>query len=517
MTSLPADPSIQLGNIIDTETVDNLMTIAQLQKPTDLANERLNSLLLSTYKLKMIFNQMVNLKVPGKTLEKLGNEIKEIKKESALAAVDLAEAIIQTERDVRDAKLEMAQQKISIKCESPINWATSTITPQPISYDSLVFDVQYFSSLETKGTATASSGSGTSTSTKTSNDPIKKKVSWWIYSWERTVGQQEKTTSHSDSYNHTSSSTSSETDTVGVIVIVAKCTHKNADVFAPCILDARKSVAAWNYYHPDDRVGTDPAAIMKLALSQDEGKKDKKVINLLSGASRSSSFVGYANILKTDSSKTDTESESLASAASERIKKDMFVSNMQGQTSSNNQSSSSRNDAFSSATLETSCSLSCMGCIPSIVANEQMTAIKGLDPDPSVITNQMASIAEATGAGIKNASDMNAGAGEAANAQKFMTLDSNHLKTSVQMLGEESSLKNKVIDMETMMTAFEDYVKKAQEGNCGIPTSYFIKQLDKAEIAKIYARQFYPNGAATAKDAMAGQLGTAEGGKTTDA
>eukprot|EP00547_Thalassionema_nitzschioides_P002264 CAMPEP_0194217900 /NCGR_PEP_ID=MMETSP0156-20130528/22495_1 /TAXON_ID=33649 /ORGANISM="Thalassionema nitzschioides, Strain L26-B" /LENGTH=68 /DNA_ID=CAMNT_0038947061 /DNA_START=23 /DNA_END=229 /DNA_ORIENTATION=+ len=63
------------------------------------------------------------------------------------------------------------------------------------------------------------------------------------------------------------------------------------------------------------------------------------------------------------------------------------------------------------------------------------------------------------------------------------------------------------------MTAFEDYVNKAIEGSCGVPTAYYMKDLHKADIAKCYIKRFFPNGATSQKQAMAGQLGTTpEGG-----
>jgi len=98
-----------------------------------------------------------------------------------------------------------------------------------------------------------------------------------------------------------------------------------------------------------------------------------------------------------------------------------------------------------------------------------------------------------------------------------MELSSEHLKNSASTLADKAEQKNKVVDLVTMMTAFEDYVEQAKAGECGVPTSYFIKELDKHEIAKVYVREFYPNGATTGKDAMAGQIGNAvEGGKKTE-
>eukprot|EP00547_Thalassionema_nitzschioides_P015433 CAMPEP_0194239306 /NCGR_PEP_ID=MMETSP0158-20130606/5812_1 /TAXON_ID=33649 /ORGANISM="Thalassionema nitzschioides, Strain L26-B" /LENGTH=368 /DNA_ID=CAMNT_0038973749 /DNA_START=9 /DNA_END=1112 /DNA_ORIENTATION=+ len=365
--------------------------------------------------------------------------------------------------------------------ESPIDWGVSKLVPQPISYDSLVFDVQYFSSLSSQDQSSATSSSKSKTSTKREQSVSKRANRWLSFSLSTS---SDVSNSHTDNMHKTSNEQIQESSLHGIIVITAKCTHKNADIFDPCVLDAKKSVAAWNYTYPDDRLGTDPTSIMEAALSEnEEGEKNKKkTLRLVSGASRSSSFVGFCNILKTDESKTSSESESAASAVTQQIKEYNFLSSLTGQSSTSNSNSSTVANAFATSTLETSCSLSVIGCIPSIVANDHIQIVKGLDPDPSKIMNQLSAINEAASGSTQEASNFNAGAGDAANGAKFMELSSEHLKNSASTLADKAEQKNKVVDLVTMMTAFEDYVEQAKAGECGVPTSYFIKELDKHEI-----------------------------------
>jgi len=58
-----------------------------------------------------------------------------------------------------------------------------------------------------------------------------------------------------------------------------------------------------------------------------------------------------------------------------------------------------------------------------------------------------------------------------------------------------------------MMNAFENYVDKCSQGGCGVPTNYFVKEIPKHEVAKVYIRKFYPNGASDQRAARVGQLG----------
>jgi hypothetical protein len=46
-------------------------------------------------------------------------------------------------------------------------------------------------------------------------------------------------------------------DLLGTLVLSVSCTHKNASVLAPFLLDADKGVKAWNYPFKQDQL--DPA------------------------------------------------------------------------------------------------------------------------------------------------------------------------------------------------------------------------------------------------------------------
>eukprot|EP00547_Thalassionema_nitzschioides_P007828 CAMPEP_0194222500 /NCGR_PEP_ID=MMETSP0156-20130528/33097_1 /TAXON_ID=33649 /ORGANISM="Thalassionema nitzschioides, Strain L26-B" /LENGTH=126 /DNA_ID=CAMNT_0038953305 /DNA_START=64 /DNA_END=441 /DNA_ORIENTATION=- len=125
MASIPADPSLVLGGIIEPYKIDQLAAIAEVQKPVELANERLNFLTMSSYKMEMIYQQMVNMRVDMASLIKLQAEQIWLKAEATNAAIDLGEQIITSERAVRDLREKFAQTKISKMVESPMNYELS--------------------------------------------------------------------------------------------------------------------------------------------------------------------------------------------------------------------------------------------------------------------------------------------------------------------------------------------------------------------------------------------------------
>ena len=93
---------------------------------------------------------------------------------------------------------------------------------------------------------------------------------------------------------------------------------------------------------------------------------------------------------------------------------------------------------------------------------------------------------------------------------QFTSLNSEYLKNGVLSLAEAESAQNKVIDVNTMMNAYGDFMDKARSGEGGCPQTFFITSLTKNDIAKAYIRRFYPNGAKSSKDRRKGELAMVE-------
>ena len=52
----------------------------------------------------------------------------------------------------------------------------------------------------------------------------------------------------------------------GTLVVTATCTHANACVFAPFIIDVDKGIRSWNLAFPDDQMNSsDEKAMVELA------------------------------------------------------------------------------------------------------------------------------------------------------------------------------------------------------------------------------------------------------------
>ena len=53
--------------------------------------------------------------------------------------------------------------------------------------------------------------------------------------------------------------------------------------------------------------------------------------------------------------------------------------------------------------------------------------------------------------------------------------------------------RNKMLDINTLMIAFEDYVKKASAGEAGVPINFYITPFGRGDVAREYMKEKYPD------------------------
>jgi len=97
----------------------------------------------------------------------------------------------------------------------------------------------------------------------------------------------------------------------GTLVVSITCTHKNAQVFAPFILNPDKAVNTWNALYPDNMINTNsPASIAEIEAKADT--KEDKSFKIISGATYGSSFVAMVHVLNTTETDSSQSMESIA-------------------------------------------------------------------------------------------------------------------------------------------------------------------------------------------------------------
>ena len=78
---------------------------------------------------------------------------------------------------------------------------------------------------------------------------------------------------------------------------------------------------------------------------------------------------------------------------------------------------------------------------------------------------------------------------------QMQAVQSAQVQNVMSGLVEMEKAENKVMDVNTMMTAFEDYVDKVSSGGTdvlGVPITYYIKNITKSQLAQLWVLKYYP-------------------------
>jgi len=167
--------------------------------------------------------------------------------------------------------------------ESPIDYNKSEIKEVPLAADSLELDAQYFSYDQNREQESQTSAS----------------LKAFVGLSSEFLGQSRSAQISTSVQSQTQSQRKSHSID-GTLVITATCTHKKACVFAPFVLNVDTALRVWNEIHKDSK---------RLSMNVNDGSSflgrlAKRAMgiephmNLLSGATYGSSFVGMVHVLK---------------------------------------------------------------------------------------------------------------------------------------------------------------------------------------------------------------------------
>lgn len=471
-STIPFDPSLVLGNIADPGKIAALEAVAEAKRPIDLAQDDLNSLIATERSLAITLQELINMQVDSKDLSKFTTQINKVKSDLAKQAGVYATTVLAQGPKVQAAKKKVkGSDSVNAEVESPIDWNKSSIKKMDISSDSMSVDAQYIrNENEQDGSDAHASSLAAHASAKVST----------IFgpSW----GAQCASSVHDSVLSQTSNHSIE-----GTLIITATCTHKAADIFAPFILDPEKGIRAWNVYNTGQGKSintTDEDSMAKRIKDQTVGMK------LISGATYGSSFVGMAHILKMDETTSSQSSRSSTTALETQFEEGGFFAHMEGRFGVDAEFSNNVKNMLSTSNVQAHADVITMGIIPTLKSNEVASSVKTLQPSAQDVMDQLASVQSASDNSVN--AGMAAGAKKARDGASFKDLNSDYLKTVVSSLKQGDIEKNKVIDTNSLMTAFDDYVVKAAEGKAGIPINFFLKPITASQLVCSYLAKFSP-------------------------
>ena len=471
-TSIPYDPSLVIGNIVDKDRIEHLEDIANAQKPIDDAQDKLNSLILQKRSLDMTMQEMINMSVGNNELQPLVTQINKLKTDMVSAAIAYSKAAIEGENKIAELKDKGTETKIHVEDESPMDYTKSTLKPMPLSSDSLKMDAQYFRFESNKQDSESHASAIASYVSYQANSIFGVKAGGKI-------GASVKEAATSQAQNH---------KIQGTLVITANCTHKQAEVFAPFVLDVDKAIRSWNDYNTKDTIDMDsPKSVGKIA--SDPKAATEAGMYVLSGATYGSSFVGMVHILQQEDTASSQASIALASSLRAHMEVGSWFANESGELGVDASFANSVKSLLSTSNLQSHCSVITMGLIPTIKANNVTTMVQQLLGDPVKHMEELGAIQGATNTDLTTVATS---ASAAKDGQTLSTLSTDYMKASVDAVGKMDEQQNQVLDTNSMMTAFDDYIQKAIAGECGVPINFFVKPLTKRQLAKAWVNKYYP-------------------------
>ena len=285
-------------------------------------------------------------------------------------------------------------------------------------------------------------------------------------------------------------------DIQGTLVISATCTHKDAVLLAPFVLDVDKALRVWNQVQTDQKHNDqlikpdDIKNIQKIAAQSDTPADLQNALRLLSGATYGSCFIGMVHILNTSETMSDEEMTSVAASLQAQFKVGAFFADESGGFGVDSSFSNDAKNLLSSQNISSHCTLIAMGSIPSIKSNEVALGVKSFTDDDGA--KSMAALAKIQNATADDFKSMDSSADSARTGGQFVALQTAKITAVLSGLSQIDDKANKMLDINSMMDAFEDYVEKCLSGNIGIPINYYLKSITKSQIAQMWMAKYYP-------------------------
>ncbi len=466
--SIPFDSSLTLGNLVTEEKLEVLKKISELQAPVAEAEEAMNSSIELRRSLDLTISEMVSL---GVDTTELVTSQKTADEAIVAYAVKYASTRAQNLKPILELKGKMGT--ISTSVESPIDYNKTQIKQMPLSSDSLRMNAQFFSFEETKQNSSSVITSAKAFVTGATAFLGTKRSAEMTTAVGNQMTKQKETN-----------------DIAGTLIITVTCTHKDAALLAPFVIDVDKAIRVWNELYTDKLIKIDDVSNFQ-KIAKEEGTADEKKMHLLSGATYGSSFVGMVHVMKSTSSESSQRMTTVAAEMQAQMETGNWFASASGGFGVDASFANDVKSLLSKQQISSTVSVITMGSIPVIKSNEvQMGVQKFADFDPAAMMGKLATAANATNSEQASVAER---AQAARTGGQMLAIRDAEVKSTVTGLAPIDERKNKMLDTDSLMTAFEDYVNKALAGNLGVPINFYIKSITRAQLAQMWVAKYYPN------------------------
>ncbi|CAM3661489.1 hypothetical protein VA7868_00366 [Vibrio aerogenes CECT 7868] len=428
--SVPYHPGLVLGNILESSYLSYIQQHSQIQGQTEKCRKQHNALTQQKNKLDMIREELVSMGVDETDLSEIDNEIQRVRKKMLKAAVNYSKAVINTEKQLASLEGSTSLASVSSQSESPVDFMKSEMMAKPLASDSIELDMQFFhlDSHTTDPTAFAAQ--------------IARHVAH--QSGHQLADQVQKKVMHHASQHNIQ----------GTLVISANCTHRTASVFSPLVLDPEKAVRAWNACYPGQAIAAQ--SVDKVKKTTSSGRSQMQTLDVLSGATFGSSFVGMVHFIQDDT----------LTSAGEKARSSGYL------TQSN---------------LQIQCSFVSMGIIPETGSSTARTVVSDIAGDTRSQVQAMSFLNSDREDEFETEETLKQAEEERSNYKNML---SHSMKSVVEAFSQTAMTEQNVLNLDTLMTIFDNFTESARNTKkaCGVPLNYYITQYTRDDILQLFQR-----------------------------
>ena len=141
-SSIPFDPGLVLGQVIETTKITALKEKAEILKSKDAAENKMNQTILAKSRLSMLQKELLNMGVGKDKLADIEKKIEDLDKDLVQNALEFATKSIAAVEEESRAAENQPQNQINEEPESPIDFAASQLIQMNLSSDTMTMNVQ---------------------------------------------------------------------------------------------------------------------------------------------------------------------------------------------------------------------------------------------------------------------------------------------------------------------------------------------------------------------------------------
>lgn len=473
-------PSLALGRVVDHKVLSLMNEIGAMQRKSDAAFDKMNALIALRRSMKMTMEELIGMDIEAP--DDIATRLAALDASVKAAAQSYITQRLASDTQMETKLVELAEVDAEDALDSPVDFELTQTINQPVGSDSMRLDMQYFSYGETDEDASATVIRISDAIRKMTED-----VGTESNKMARTANQQlnEQIKSH---------------ELTGTLVIAATCTHRNALMLSPLFLDADRLLEIWNQLQGEGtQLDTSDLPRMAKIAHASKGGADaiEGSIPLLVGTNLGSSFVGMVHTVSHDEFEATRQAEDVT-GMEDMVRLGNWLSGMSGQIGMDREVGKEIRNMAGHKRVFAHVNIIAMGVVPTFVADEKAKAAKQALQQQVPRSKQLLNDSDQGSGGRM---DSGQPVGQSARlAAQLASIDGQMTANLLEGLGKLDVVANQTLDINSMMTAFDNYIASINKSNSsdnktlsvGVPIGYHVRRIGASTVARLWLDKYFP-------------------------